>query len=128
MKDPKIIELRVRIGKEVTGNPNFKNSDFVGLDAKDKIAITNLMKAEIAANPEEYSDSQVKIANTPDIEQIDEFTVGDAVDVFTDEIVEQVEEKTTGFGKTINLVLIVGGILGAGFAISKAVELFGKKK
>jgi len=129
MKDPKIIALRVRIGKEITGNPDFKNEDFVGIDAKDKIAITNAMKREIAANPNDYAPTQVKIANTPEIENIEEFTFSDVVE----SAVEGAGEGAIGFGKNLGsglkLALTLASLASGAFAVVKLSELLktGKK-
>lgn len=124
MIDPKIIDLRVKTGKEVTGNPEFSANDYAGLDPQTKIKITNAMKAEIAANPEEYSETQVKIAKTPEIGDIEEFTFGDAVKSAG----EGAAKGAFEFGGNLKMLLTLAALASGAVAVIKLVELVGKKK
>lgn len=128
MKDPKIIALRERIGKEVTGNTEFISSDYVKLDPSTQIAITNTMKAEIASNPEEYSPEQVKVANSPEIGDIEEFTFGDAVSSAVQGAGEGASKFGLNLGSGIQTALTLGALASGAFAVVKLVELLNKKK
>lgn len=128
MKDPKIIALRQRIGQEVTGDPEFLAADFVKLDPKEQIAITNLMKAEIATRPDDFTVSQVELAESPSIEAPEDFTLGDVVAAGVEGAGEGAKKFGSSLGGGLKLVLTLAAIASGGLAVIKLLEFVEKRK
>jgi hypothetical protein len=89
-----ITALRAQEGKRITGDASFDGTPtaYANATADQRIQITNAMKAYIRANPSEFDASQVQVANTADITLSENYTAGQMVSDFTEEMGNQAVE------------------------------------
>jgi len=129
-----ITQLRAQVGQSITGDPSFDGSipAYAALSPNQQIDITNGMKAYIRAHPSEFGTVQNQVANTPDIQHTEDYTVGQQISDFTDEfgnqamrVGESIASVGNGVLNTLNLAKYGIPIVGV---IIVAIYLYGTYK
>lgn len=121
-----IKELRAELGRELFSDPKFNGTpeEFRNLEVDKQIALTNAMKEHIRKNPDDFTDNQKKVADSPDISKTEKYKAGDAIDSFSEEFGEQVKETVKKTGFNLNKLYILAAVVSVAVGATQLVKLF----